>query len=124
MFGAIISQVLGSNGVLADGNHVQCTNCRCQLPKQNAPPVPTRCQFCAKTLCDAFKRSAACVPPGFPTLGAQVACAAGPIGRLRPVREHEIVYPLGVAAMRHNPHETKILQDYLSAKGKSVRVTQ
>ena len=50
------------------------TACSAQLPKRAAPPVPTRCQFCAQTLCDAYKRSPDCVPPGFPTLGSANAC--------------------------------------------------
>jgi hypothetical protein len=132
-------------GIPVDENHVSCTMCRCQLPKQNAPPIPTRCQLCAKTLCDAYKRSSACVPPSTPTIGkfhsvsdrplvfrlsstlstkhngagATVGCNAGPAGRLRPLREHDIVYPLRPAALRHNAHETKILQDYLTAKSQS-----
>ena len=80
--------------VRVDSNHVQCAACSAQLPKRAAPPVPTRCQFCAQTLCDAYKRSPDCVPPGFPTLGSANACQAGPMGKLRPISEHEIALPL------------------------------
>jgi hypothetical protein len=53
--GNVLAGVFGGlfGGIPVDENHVSCTMCRSQMPKQSAPPVPTRCQFCAKTLCDA-----------------------------------------------------------------------
>lgn len=96
--------------------HIRCSVCQGLIPKRAAPPVPTRCQFCARTLCDAYRRSAECVPT--PDTG----CSTGALGRLRPVCEQPgatVDSVLG-RCFRGNVHEQRILKEYLTASGITV----
>ena len=119
-------------GVVDDPNHIRCTACRGLLPKRATPPIPSRCQFCARTLCDAYRRSALCMPDGTAST-AHSGCPAGFSGGLRPLGEPHgpevgplppgadlaahLRVQLPRACFNHNLHERTILAEYLAGAG-------
>jgi hypothetical protein len=67
--------------------HVSCTRCHLQIPRRADPPVPTRCQFCGTTLCDAYRRYLNSETDVMSANGCRTTLAGAGAGWLRPLND-------------------------------------